>query len=224
MARWRYIFFDVGNTLLFPNRDRIFEPLSPSLRPTLEQWQVVERQTKCQVDSGTLDGNPDRGFWQSFHGRLLAGRGVQLDEVREQIVRNTRQSANWDQILAGTREALERIGRQYRLAVISNADGRIHEVLARCGIADCFETITDSGLVGHEKPHPAVFAAALESMGATAGESLYVGDVYSVDYVGATNAGMDAVLMDVSRSYVGRDLARVESLTELESWLERQKG
>ncbi len=69
--------------------------------------------------------------------------------------------------------------------------------LQRCGIANCFRTITDSGVVGHEKPHPEIFRQALKSMNATPDESLYVGDVYSVDYLGATGAGMQAILMDV---------------------------
>jgi len=38
-------------------------------------------------------------------------------------------------------------------------------------------------------------------MKARAEESLYVGDVYSVDYIGATNAGMRAVLFDVTGAY-----------------------
>lgn len=223
MARWQYIFFDVGNTLLFPNRDRMLEPLSPSQRPTLEQWRALERLTKRDFDAGMIDNSPDHGFWWSFHTRLLAERGLPVDGVRDTFVRNTRQSANWDEILPGTREALQRIGQRHRMAVISNADGRIHEVLARCGIADCFETITDSGIVGKEKPHPEIFEAALRAMNAPAEQSLYVGDVYSVDYSGAKNAGMDAVLMDVSRTYAGRDLARVESLAELEGWLEKQQ-
>ena len=50
-------------------------------------------------------------------------------------------------------------------------------------------------------------------------ESLYVGDVYSVDYVGATQAGMRAVLMDVSGAYRDQDWPRVESLEELEKRL-----
>jgi len=37
-------------------------------------------------------------------------------------------------------------------------------------------------------------------MKARAEESLYVGDVYSVDYIGATNAGMRAVLFECDRS------------------------
>jgi FMN phosphatase YigB (HAD superfamily) len=58
-------------------------------------------------------------------------------------------------------------------------------------------------------------------MNARPEESLYVGDVYSVDYVGARNAGMQAVLFDVAGAYRDRDLPRVESLEQLETWLQR---
>jgi FMN phosphatase YigB (HAD superfamily) len=40
-----------------------------------------------------------------------------------------------------------------------------------------------------------------------------------VDYVGARNAGMDAILLDVAGAYRDRDVPRVESLAQLESWL-----
>jgi putative hydrolase of the HAD superfamily len=88
--------------------------------------------------------------------------------------------------------------------------------LERCGIADCFRTITDSGLVGYEKPHPAIFEVALRGMGVAPEQSLYVGDMYSVDYAGATGAGMQAILFDVPGAYRGSGLPRVESLEELE--------
>jgi len=45
---------------------------------------------------------------------------------------------------------------------------------------------------------------------------LYVGDVYSVDYLGATRAGMQAMLFDVSGAYREMRLPRVQSLEELE--------
>jgi len=92
-------------------------------------------------------------------------------------------------------------------------------VIGGCGIADCFDSITDSGVVGYEKPNPAIFHAALKSMGVDANRSLYVGDFYSVDYLGATRAGMKAILFDVSGAYRGRDLPRVESLEQLETTL-----
>ena len=221
MAKRRYIFFDVGNTLLFPNRPRILAPLPKENHPSLENWQALERRTKKEFDDGFISGEIDHGFWWTFHTHLLNQLDAFDDAVRDELVVNTQNSANWDQILPGTRESLERIKQRYATAVISNADGRIDAVLTCCGICDCFASITDSGNVGHEKPHPAIFAAALQQMKADPVESLYVGDVYSVDYVGARNAGMQAVLFDVAGAYRGQGHPRVESLSELENWLEK---
>lgn len=221
MAKRRFVFFDVGNTLLFPNRARMLAPLAQERHPTLETWHALERRTKQEFDQGLLSGRIDHGFWWTFHTYLLRQANALDDVVRDKLVENTQNSANWDQIPPGTRAALERIRQQYAIAVISNADGRIDAVLRRCGIADCFASITDSGNVGHEKPHPAIFEAALREMKAEPAESLYVGDVYSVDYVGARNAGMEAVLFDVAGAYREREFFRVESLAELESWLQK---
>ncbi len=220
MAKRRVIFFDVGNTLLFPNRARMLAPIPSERHPTLEHWQALERRTKQEFDHGMTSGRVDHGFWWTFHTYLLQDLGKELG-VRDVLVENTQNSANWDQILDGTRAALDRISKNFRIAVISNADGGIERVLSRCGIADCFESITDSGIVGVEKPRAEIFEAALEAMQARANESLYLGDVYSVDYVGARNAGMQAVLLDVSGAYRGREVPRVESLGQFETWLQQ---
>ena len=221
MAKLRVIFFDVGNTLLFPNRARMLAPLPEDRHPTLERWQALERRTKKEFDQGMMGGRVDHGFWWTFHTYLLEEVNSMDDAVRNTLVENTQNSANWDQILPGTREALERIRERYAIAVISNADGRIDAVLERCGIANCFASITDSGIVGHEKPHPEIFAAALRAMKAEPEQSLYVGDVYSVDYVGASRFGMQAVLFDVAGAYRDREFPRVESMAEFETWLAR---
>jgi len=221
MAKPRFIFFDVGNTLLFPNRSRMLAPLPAERHPTLDHWQALERRTKREFDQGMIGGRVDHGFWWTFHTYLLEELNALDDGVRDTLVENTQNSANWDQILPGTRDALERLRQDYPIAVISNADGRIDAVLRRCGIADCFENITDSGIVGQEKPHPAIFEAALREMKAEPAESLYVGDVYSVDYVGARNAGMQAILFDVAGAYREREFPRVESLPGLQNWLRR---
>jgi putative hydrolase of the HAD superfamily len=218
MAERRVIFFDVGNTLLFPNRAKILAPISNDRHPTLEQWQALERTTKHEFDQGMQSGRVDHSFWWIFHTHLLQQLGEDAG-FRDALVENTQKSANWDQILRGTREALDHIGQSFRIAVISNSDGRIDQVLSRCGIATCFESVTDSGTVGVEKPRVEIFQAALGAMKARAEESLYVGDLYSVDYVGARNAGMQAVLFDVSGAYRDREVPRVESLTQLATWL-----
>jgi putative hydrolase of the HAD superfamily len=220
-SRVKTIFFDVGKTLLFPNRERIHAPLAE--RGTIcspEQLRALECRIKNEFDSLMInDGNHDHSFWLIFYTQLFSELGITDNWLRDQLVTGIRQSANWDQILSGTRDHLLRLAARYRIAVISNADGRIEDVLQRCGIADCFLTITDSGLVGYEKPHPEIFRRALKSLDANPQESLYVGDLYSVDYLGATGAGMQAVLMDVPGAYTKRGVPRVESLTGLEAML-----
>jgi len=217
----RTIFFDVGNTLLFPDRSTILATLHErNQAPTLAQWHAIERRTKKEFDEILQhDGKADHSFWYLFHSHLLNELNLDDDALRAEMVDATRVSANWCDIRPGTRETLQRLGRRFPLAVISNADGKIADVLSRCGIADCFLTITDSGLVGREKPHPEIFQAALRTMNAAPEHSLYVGDVYSVDYLGATAAGMQAVLFDVAGAYRDSGLPRVESLEELEAML-----
>ncbi len=215
------VFFDVGNTLLFPDRDCILAPLDPDkLASSLECWPEIERATKKKFDELVEHGGRvDHGFWFLFYTQLLENLGLSDQPLRNLLVEATRISANWCQIRPGTREVLKRIAKDYPLGVISNADGRIACVLERCGIADCFHSITDSGQVGYEKPDPAIFHAALQSIGADGGQSLYVGDLYSVDYLGAIRAGMKAILFDVCGAYRDRSLPRVESLEQLEAAL-----
>lgn len=221
MSELKTIFFDIGNTLLFPSRPVILASLHEhGSVPTLEQWHAIERVTKRKFDDIMQHGGPaDHGFWFMFYTRLLEELKVQDDPLRDSLVEATRISANWGDMRAGTREFLERLGKRYALAVISNADGKLAAVLERCGIADCFASIIDSGVVGCEKPDRAIFQAALQSMKAEPEQSLYVGDVYSVDYLGATRAGMQATLFDVSGAYRGNGVPRVESLEELEERL-----
>lgn len=218
------LFFDVGNTLLFPNREKMLYSLHKrSIFPAEDLLRQIERETKQEFDALVESHSAvDHGFWWMFYSRLLRELGIPDEATCADLVARTQTSANWCDIRPGTREALLRLRGRYRLAVISNADGKIANILAHCGIADCFETITDSGIVGKEKPHPAIFEAALHSLGVDADQSLYTGDVYCVDYLGATSAGMQCVLFDAPGAYTHKGLPRVESLKELETLLEKQ--
>jgi HAD superfamily hydrolase (TIGR01509 family) len=215
------VFFDVGNTLLFPNRERIHAPLRKrNITPDSNHLRALECRIKNEFDLLiTEDDSQDRSFWRMYYTQMFADIGLKDDALCDDLVNSIRNSANWDQILPGTFDKLQQIARQFQVGVISNADGRIEDVLRRCEIAECFLSITDSGLVGYEKPHPEIFRQALGSLNVKPEESLYVGDMYSVDYLGATGAGMQAVLMDVSGAYAGRKVPRVESLAELTTML-----
>jgi putative hydrolase of the HAD superfamily len=186
----------------------------------VELWHAIERRSKQEFDREMENGQADHSFWFLFYTNLLNEMGIHEEALRDKLVTATRISANWGNMRPGTRQSLDRIGQHYRIGVISNSDGKIPELLAAQGIADCFQTIIDSGNVGYEKPHPAIFAAALREMKASAEESLYVGDMHCVDYVGATQVGMQAVVFDVAGAYRESGLPRVESIEELERKLE----
>jgi HAD superfamily hydrolase (TIGR01509 family) len=216
------IFFDAGNTLVFANPERTLAALhARDVRPQPEQMHAAERQAKTELDrANTAPGRyTDRQYWDTYYSFLLKFLGIEDARLHESLVAASRTSGNWDVVRPGTREILLQLGRKYRLGVISNSDGGMEKLLRSCGLGECFLGYTDSGHVGHEKPHPAIFHAALQQLSAQPENCLYVGDVYSVDYVGATGAGMQAMLFDVSGTYRESRLPRVESLEELSAKL-----
>jgi FMN phosphatase YigB (HAD superfamily) len=90
---------------------------------------------------------------------------------------------------------LRALGARARLAVVSNFDytPTAHDILERAGVAGLFETVVVSDEVGWRKPHPAIFARALDRLGISPAQALFVGDRADIDVVGAQRAGMHAV-------------------------------
>ncbi len=165
-------------------------------------------------------GRVDQQYWETYYRCVLEDLGID-DGPLPALVSAARTSANWTRVLPGTRATIESLGQHYKLGVISNSDGRVAKLLETCGLDDCFLKITDSGAVGHEKPDARIFQAALDSLDVAAEKSVYIGDIYSIDYVGARNAGLHAVLMDVCGAYANTASPRVESLQALETTLQQ---
>jgi len=46
------------------------------------------------------------------------------------------------------------------------------------------------------KPHPSIFVSALERLACAASATLFIGDSYEADYLGAKGVGMQALLVD----------------------------
>jgi putative hydrolase of the HAD superfamily len=102
-----------------------------------------------------------------------------------------------------------------RLAVVSNWDVSLHDVLERTGLRPLVDAVVISAELGVAKPDPAIFAAALERLGAAAGDALHVGDSVEHDVAGARAAGIDAVLVARDGAEVPDGVRAVASLDEL---------
>jgi HAD superfamily hydrolase (TIGR01509 family) len=212
------IFFDAGNTLVFPDLARTLAPLKRAgLSITQEQLHAAECAAKHKRDAAAARNAKlaDQDYWNIFYSTLLATLGLSDAQLQTALVGEARRSGNWEYVLPGTHDALRALKERYKLGVISNSDGHIAELVERMGLADCFHAIIDSSIVGHEKPDARIFQAAMEAVGSAPADSLYVGDIYSIDYVGALGAGMQPLLFDVCGAYRETQLSRVESLQEL---------
>ena len=89
------------------------------------------------------------------------------------------------------------------MMIVSNSDGTVETTLRELGICQVGDgagvnviDVLDSRVVGLKKPDRRIFDLALEIAGARAESCLMVGDSRRLDYEGAANAGIPAVLLD----------------------------
>jgi HAD superfamily hydrolase (TIGR01549 family) len=119
------------------------------------------------------------------------------------------------------RETLRRLGRRYRLAVVTNGIDRVQRRrLQAAGLDAAFEVIVTSGGCGYVKPDPRIMHVALGALGVSADEALYVGDDDGTDGAAARGAGMQFWLMQHGApAAADGELGRANSLRDFSSRL-----
>ena len=103
--------------------------------------------------------------------------------------------------------------RGVRLAVVSNWDVSLHEVLARTRLRASVDAVVSSAEVGAAKPDPAPFAAALAELRVAPADAWHVGDSPAEDVAGAEAAGITPVL--IARDGAQAPVRTIASLTSL---------
>jgi putative hydrolase of the HAD superfamily len=113
------------------------------------------------------------------------------------------------------------LARDHRLAVVTNTHqpDLVPGHLDAMGLLPLFETVVTSVEVGWRKPHPRIYATALEALGVDADAAVFVGDTYTPDYVGPERAGITAFLIDPHRRSPVPEERRLTSVVELPSRL-----
>ena len=101
------------------------------------------------------------------------------------------------------------------VAVVSNWDCSLGDVLARCGLDDLLDGAVSSAEAGARKPDAAIFAPALELVGCGPDEALHVGDTAEEDVEGARAAGIPVLLLDREGGGDGDGAPTIASLTEI---------
>lgn len=231
--RPRAILFDAGNTLVFVDRARILRVFREhgvdSDEARFLEAEFTARGTLMRrVEAAEGPTGTEAHIWQEYFLVLFRGAGVpeeRMSEVGAELMRVHEEDHLWTHVEPGTPEALEALrAAGFRMAVVSNADGRVEALLERKGLRGLFEFVLDSGIVGVEKPDPRIFHAAVDRMGLLPGECLYVGDLYPVDVLGARSAGLRALLLDPLDRLGHLPVDRIRSVPDLPAWLEKGRG
>jgi putative hydrolase of the HAD superfamily len=101
----------------------------------------------------------------------------------------------------------------YQMGVISNGlTIKQWEKLIRLGLYHFFDEVVTSQEAASEKPDHIIFQLALERMGCKAEESVMVGNKFSEDILGATKAGMSAILVNSKLTEAEKELIEKEGL------------
>jgi HAD superfamily hydrolase (TIGR01549 family) len=228
------IFFDAGNTLVFPRVEELIQEITAQGYPaTFEDFRAADRLGRAKLDEilwpllrqGKLPRTADHVYWNEYLRALMEQLHVPAAKrkaVTDQLAARFREVSFWSHVFPETPAFLDSLrARGYYLGVISNSVGWIEQQLGAVGLAPRFNTILDSAVVGIEKPHGGIFRMALERAKVRAAEAIFVGDTYATDVGGAQMAGLHGVLFDLIGAYPEADCPRVSSLPELDQVLER---
>ncbi len=224
------VFFDVGNTLLYP-----YPSVSEVCRQVLAQaghsrdlgaidelMPLVDAYYEDRYredDTFWTNEGETSGVWVGMYSLLARELGLHEDaeELARRVYDEFGRADRWS-VYADVRPAFERIrARGIRLGIISNWDRRLTSLLTGLGLGEMIDTVVSSADVGLHKPDPRIFELACARLGVEPGECVHVGDHHYADILGATSVGMTAVLID--RHGVDDTGTAIDCLDHLESHL-----
>jgi HAD superfamily hydrolase (TIGR01549 family) len=171
------------------------------------------------ADLEQFDGYEDP-FWQN-HARLyLTALGCSIEQAKtlagdlHHCMSEEYQYEDWvppevPEVLG----ELQRVG--FKLAVASNRTEPFDHQLENLGMKEFFQFSLAAGQVNSWKPDIGIFEHALALLGTTPEQTLYVGDNYFSDVVGALNANLIPVLIDPDEIFPEATCTVVHNLVDL---------
>jgi putative hydrolase of the HAD superfamily len=216
------ILFDAGNTLIYmPRRpEEILQELCTGLGYNigLEEAREACRRSERYYARHYLGYNGDQGeFWHRYHAEALRHLAIEdpTGEKAAYLSHGFGREGVWQAYpeAAGVCQRLRAAG--LRLGVVSNGSVTVADLLSQAGLLSLFEVVIASQSLGIQKPDPRIFASAVGKLAVEPRRTLYVGDLYEVDVLGARAAGLHAVLIDREGGSGGRDCPVIGDLREL---------
>jgi putative hydrolase of the HAD superfamily len=208
--------FDVGNTLIttWPSVGQVYADIAARHGQSHLTSSLLEDRFRA-IWPARLHLAETRAGWEQLVDEIFEGL-VAIPPSRTffaEIYDRFAQAEAW-RIYDDVLPVLDELAaRGVRLAVISNWDERLRDLLRRLRLDARFETIVVSSEVGHAKPDRAIFDQAAVKLGLPASQILHIGDSAEMDLHGARAAGFKALQIRRSASAAGPD--HLQSMLEL---------
>ncbi|HYX21186.1 MAG TPA: HAD-IA family hydrolase [Thermoanaerobaculia bacterium] len=214
----RAVLFDAGGTLIHVDGERVCR--AAGIDFDAAAFRTAEGEAVAAVRRLVLERPESRDAERIplYMTTLVRELGLDAEdacrEAAGRIAAEHGRANLWSRAADDAAETLSGLRtRGYRVAVISNADGRVRRLLEVAGLAPHLEFVVDSAEVGLEKPDPRIFHAATDRLALPPEACAYVGDIYEIDVVGAERAGLSAIL--VGDGPAPESVRRVARLAEL---------
>lgn len=147
---------------------------NPIIKPEMTFRATLATKLRIEADYMVAEGG-----WDASAEEVRNVCDATLDYLYEGVRRET----------AHSRMVLERLSRQFPMALVSNFYGNIHTVLDEFGLAAFFDAVIESAVVGVRKPDPRIFKMGVDALGVKPCETLVVGDSISKDIFPAKSVG-----------------------------------
>jgi putative hydrolase of the HAD superfamily len=187
---------------------------SLSYREFLQRWDSVWEEFECAAAQTLIEYSMDdvcSAFLRQTLGR--EPDTALMIALRDQYL------AEWSlgvAYLPEVPELLAQLSQHFVLALITNTHhaALVHTHLQRMDARRYFAAVVTSVEHGKRKPDRAIFAHTLELVGGTPSGSIYVGDSHAADYLGATSAGLDCLLIDPDQRHAIPPAHRIAHIAE----------
>ncbi len=221
------VLFDLGNTLIKVDYDvteaEVFRKILFSLEITKSSDEIKMAITNAGQEAKDLDLLSLFGklkceeYWYRWNSLVLKHLNIENDEIAKFC--HTKWFDHFEcSLFPEVKRVLLRLKQMgLKIGLIPNAyEEEIPLILEKANLEiDAFGVIVGADTIKKRKPDPDVFRYALKKLKVKAEETLFVGDRVDVDYRGAENAGMKAILIDRTESTDKSSLQTVTSLEEI---------
>jgi putative hydrolase of the HAD superfamily len=162
----------------------------------ISAWNKMPRR---EAIAGPRDDD-DKEWWRELVELIFADVAPAVNELDrdnffEIAYEHFAEAGVW-QLYPDVMEVLETLRPRFRLAVVSNFDGRLRMILEQLGISKFFSHVFVSSEIGADKPDPEIFRRAVGFMNLNANEVLHIGDDPERDWRAGEQAGLSVLRLD----------------------------